>query len=270
MIQNQPVSFIDEKEVQEIIYQLTPSKKVGDLDISNIERKLSENPVIDSVNVYLKLNGDLNLHIVQRIPIFRLSKKGQSFYVDEKGAEFPISKGYSYSCMLVSGNVDKEEYPMLIRLIEKINKDNFSKNFFVGISKVGRDYYLITNNGDYRVEIGNLENIDFKIDGFRTFVEKYLIYQTPHKYSKISVKYDNQVVTTLRREFVADLPEEKEPPPKPKQEKKAEEVKKEERPKEPQKQEEKKKEESKPKEEKPKTEKPKVEKQKEIKKENKK
>lgn len=75
MIQNQPVSFIDEQDVKEIIYQLTPSKKVGELDISNIERKLSENPVIDSANVYLKLNGELNLHIVQRIPIFRLSKK---------------------------------------------------------------------------------------------------------------------------------------------------------------------------------------------------
>lgn len=177
-----------------------------------------------------------------------------------------MSVGYSHPCILVSGNVEKEEYPMLIQLVEKINRDNFSKNFFVGISKIGRDYYLITNNGEYRVELGNLENIDFKINGFKTFVEKYLIYQEPHKYSKISVKYDNQVVTTLR-EAVEDLPEvsskpkpEKEEEKPQKEEPSKEQVKKEEK-REVKKEEkkEKSKEESKHKPKKPKPEKPKEE-----------
>ncbi len=48
-----------------------------------------------------------------------------------------------------------------------------------------------------KVEIGDLDRIDFKVKGFKTFVEKYLVYQAPEKYSKISVKYDNQIVTTL-------------------------------------------------------------------------
>lgn len=275
MIQNQPVSFIDEQDVKEIIYQLTPSKKMGDLDISNIERKLSENPVIDSVNVYLKLNGELNLHIVQRIPIFRLSKKGQSFYVDEKGIEFPVSRNYAYPCMLVSGNVEKEEYPMLVELVKKIERDPFSKNFFVGINKIKRDYFLVTNQGDYKVELGDLENIDFKINGFKTFVEKFLIYQDPKKYSKISVKYDNQIVTTLKgeneeknspkEEIIKPKEEERKP-----EEKRVEEKKPEEKPAEikPKKEEKSKKEEEKPKKEKTKEDKKQVEakKEKELKK----
>ena len=32
------------------------------------------------------------------------------FYVDGKGTEFPISKNYSFPCMLVTGDVDKSEY----------------------------------------------------------------------------------------------------------------------------------------------------------------
>lgn len=96
------------------------------------------------------------------------------------------------------GKVDEEEYPHLISLIKSINADNFSKNFFIGIEKLGRDYILLTNDGNYSVELGDLENIDFKIKGFKTFVEKHLIYQPPQKYSKISLKYDNQIVTTLR------------------------------------------------------------------------
>ena len=113
--------------------------------------------------------------------------------------EFPASKNYSYQCMLVSGKVNPEEYPMLVELVKIINRDDFSKNFFVGISKKGNDYYLMTNDGNYVVELGRLENLGFKIKGFKTFVEKYLIYQDQMKYSKISVKYDNQIVTTLRK-----------------------------------------------------------------------
>lgn len=199
MLQKEPVFFINDKIVREIIRRENPTNRIGDLNILSLERAIRAMPMVDSANVYLKLNGQLNLDISQRIPIFRLSKKDQSFYVDEKGVEFPASNNYSYQCMLVSGKVNSEEYPMLVELVKIINRDDFSKNFFVGISKKGNDYYLMTNEGNYVVELGRLENLGFKIKGFKTFVEKYLIYQDQMKYSKISVKYDNQIVTTLRK-----------------------------------------------------------------------
>ena len=199
MLQKEPVFFINDKIVREIIRRENPTNRIGDLNILSLERAIRAMPMVDSANVYLKLNGQLNLDISQRIPIFRLSKKDQSFYVDEKGVEFPASNNYSYQCMLVSGKVGSEEYPMLVELVKIINRDDFSKNFFVGISKKGNDYYLMTNDGNYVVELGRLENLGFKIKGFKTFVEKYLIYQDQMKYSKISVKYDNQIVTTLRK-----------------------------------------------------------------------
>lgn len=198
MIQNEPVLFVDEKDIREIVKKTTPSRKIGDLDIPQLERKIRALPMVDSANVYLKLNGELNLDIVQRIPIFRLEKGDKSLYVDEKGVEFPLSNGYSHACMLVSGKVEKSEYLDLIKLVQKINSDQFSRNFFIGINKRGRDYFLMTSDGNYKVELGDLENIDFKIKGFKTFVEKYLIYQDPKKYTKISLKYANQIVTTLR------------------------------------------------------------------------
>ena len=199
MLQKEPVFFINDKIVREIIRKENPTNRIGDLNILSLERAIRAMPMVDSANVYLKLNGQLNLDISQRIPIFRLSKKDKSFYVDEKGVEFPASGDYSYQCMLISGKVSSEEYPMLVELVKIINRDDFSKNFFVGISKKGNDYYLMTNEGNYVVELGRLENLGFKIKGFKTFVEKYLIYQDQMKYSKISVKYDNQIVTTLRK-----------------------------------------------------------------------
>ncbi|KMQ69695.1 cell division protein FtsQ [Chryseobacterium sp. FH2] len=201
MNEKTPVYFIDEKDIREIVKKENPSGKVGDLNIPALEQKINALPAIDSANVYLNLNGKLNLDIKQRVPVFRLNNNGKDFYVDEKGVEFPISKTYSHPCMLVTGNVKKDEYQKLAELVEKIDKDDFSKKYFIGISKDNDDYNLLTSEGNYKVEIGDLDNIDFKVKGFKTFVEKFLVYQDPQKYNMVSVKYQNQIVTTLNPYF---------------------------------------------------------------------
>lgn len=196
-----PVYFIDEKDIREIVKKSNPEKRVGDINIPELEKKLNQLPAVDSANVYLNLNGNLHLDIKQRVPAFRLNKNGNDFYVDGKGTEFPISKNYSFPCMLVTGDVDKSEYIKLAELVNKIDRDEFSKKYFIGISKEKENYNLLTSQGNYKVEIGDLENINLKVKGFKTFVEKHLVYQEPEKYTKISVKYDNQIVTTLNPYF---------------------------------------------------------------------
>lgn len=196
-----PVYFIDEKDIREIVKKSNPGKRIGDINIPDLEKKINLLPAVDSANVYLNLNGNLNLDIKQRVPAFRLNKNGRDFYVDEKGTEFPISKNYSFPCMLVTGNVDKSEYVKLAELVDKIDRDEFSKKYFIGITKENGGYNLLTSQGNYKVEIGDLEKINLKVKGFKTFVEKHLVYQEPDKYSKISVKYDNQIVTTLNPYF---------------------------------------------------------------------
>jgi len=199
--ESEKVYFIDEKEIRNLIKKSNPTKKIGDIDIPALEKKISRLPSIDSANVYLNLNGRLNVDIVQRVPVFRLNKNGNDFYVDRKGNEFPVSRIYSHPCMLVIGNVKKEEYIPLAELIDKINQDPFSKKYFIGISKVKKDYNLLTSEGNFKVEIGNLENIEFKVKGFKTFAEKFLVFQDQNKYNKVSVKYDNQIVTTLNPRY---------------------------------------------------------------------
>ena len=196
-----PVYFIDEKDIKEIVKKSNPERRIGDINIPELEKKLNKLPAVDSANVFLNLNGNLHLEIKQRVPAFRLNKNGNDFYVDEKGTEFPISKNYSFPCMLVTGDVDKSEYIKLAELVDKIDRDEFSKKYFIGISKEKENYNLLTSQGNYKVEIGDLENINLKVKGFKTFVEKHLVYQEPEKYTKISVKYDNQIVTTLNPYF---------------------------------------------------------------------
>ena len=195
------VYFIDEKNVQEFIKKFNPTKRIGDIDIPTLEKEVNKFPSVDSANVYLNLNGNLNVDIMQKVPVFRLNRNGANFYVDAKGNEFPISKIYSHTSMLVTGDVKRGEYIQLAELVDKINKDEFSRKYFIGISKEKNSYHLLTSDGNYKVEIGDLDHIDFKVKGFKTFVEKYLVYQQPEKYTKVSVKYENQIVTTLNPKF---------------------------------------------------------------------
>ena len=194
---NTPVYFIDEKDIRDIVKKQNPNGTVGGVNIPELEKKLNNLPAIDSANVYLNLNGKLNLDITQRVPSFRVNYQGKDYYVDQKGIEFPISRNYSHPCMLVTGKIDPEEYIALADLVEKIDKDDFCKKYFIGITKEKGNYNLLTSDGHYKVELGNLENIDFKIKGFKTLVEKFLVFHDPQKYKKISVKYDNQIITTL-------------------------------------------------------------------------
>jgi cell division protein FtsQ len=195
------VYFVDNKEIQQIVKQNNPSLKIGNLDIPKIEKLINNLPSIDSANVFLALNGALNIDIKQKVPAFRLTKKGETFYVDAMGNEFPLSNNYSLPIMLVNGNVDKKEYVDLAKLIKKIEQDPFSKKFFIGITKEKGNYFLLTVEGNYKVEIGDLERVDFKIEGFKTFMEKFLVDKNPNTYSKISLKYENQIVTTLNSNF---------------------------------------------------------------------
>lgn len=198
---SQPVYFIDEKDVREIVRKSNPSGIVGEINIPELEKKLNSLPAVDSANVYLNLNGNLNLDIKQKVPAFRLTKGDEDFYVDENGVEFPISKNYSFPCMLVSGNVPREDYTSIAELVQTIEKDPFGKKFFIGISKEKGGYNLLTSQGNYKVEIGDLDNIPLKVKGFKAFVEKFLVYQQPEKYTRVSVKYSNQIVTTLNPHF---------------------------------------------------------------------
>jgi hypothetical protein len=56
--------------------------------------------------------------------------------VDEKGVEFPISRTYSHPCMLVTGNVQPDEYEKLAELVEKLTKMISVKNILSESQKI--------------------------------------------------------------------------------------------------------------------------------------
>ena len=75
MLQKEPVFFINDKIVREIIRKENPTNRIGDLNILSLERAIRAMPMVDSANVYLKLNGQLNLDIAREFLFFGFQKK---------------------------------------------------------------------------------------------------------------------------------------------------------------------------------------------------
>ena len=106
MIHDEPVYFVDEEDIRNIVTQSNPSKKIGNIDVSALKMKITQLPMVDSANVYLKLNGELNLDIIQRIPIFRLKKLNKE--VCSLGEAFERIKQKDFDILLTvgAGNID--------------------------------------------------------------------------------------------------------------------------------------------------------------------
>ncbi len=195
-----PVYFISQKEIVNIVKKQNPRGKIKDINIPKLEREVRAFPAVDSANVYLNLSGRLNVDIKQKVPIFRLkNSKEEVVYVDEKGNSFPMNTNFSYECILVMGDVQPSEYKTLVEFVNTINKDEFYKKYFIGIEKKNNSYYLFTIDGNFKVELGELSNVDFKLKGFKTFMDKILIREKMDKYSKISLKYNGQIVATRNK-----------------------------------------------------------------------
>lgn len=193
------VYFLDEKQIKDFVLSQIPTNTIQYLDIALLEKKINSFPSVDSANVYVSLNGNVHVEVMQRVPVFRLSRGEDTFYVDTNGEEFPVSKHYTHNVLLVSGDVKREEYPRVIELVSKLRSDDFSNRYFIGVIKDKGGYYMLTHDGHFKVELGELQNIGFKIDSFKIFMEKYLSGQPSDKYSKISLRFSNQIVTTLRK-----------------------------------------------------------------------
>jgi len=95
----------------------------------------------------------------------------------------------------VSGLNDDSNLLELLVLLNKIDEDNFLNKEVTSIHRKDNKEYLMTvRSGDYRIDFGNLTEIDEKIKKLKAFYGKAFLDSTIQKYKTINIKYHNQVV----------------------------------------------------------------------------
>ncbi|MCT7903647.1 Uncharacterised protein [Candidatus Ornithobacterium hominis] len=190
--------FITEKVVKEILgetHRDFPKMAMKSVEINRMEENLKKNPFIKNAEVFLENNGFLHTNIQQEKPIARVNTGKEQFYITQEGKRIPLSQHYSTQVMLVDGPVDSADFALISELVQKINEDNLLKNLIVGTHKNSRNsFILLPADGGYVLDLGNLENVDRKLDNFKVFYREFLAVSDSIPYKRFNLNFINQIV----------------------------------------------------------------------------
>lgn len=218
--------FISETDVVDVLKKENikiENKRLDSVNIHYIENILQHhNKSIRHAEVYRTVYGELGISIEQRQPVMRIiNQNGDSYYIDKNGQVMPLSKKYTAHVIVVSGYLNEpyidhvgenmklrmgkdekssgEIIPDLFKLVIAINNSKFWLSQFeqIYVNSKG-DIELIPRVGNHVIELGNVENLNEKLENLEAFYKQGLSRYGWNKYRTISLKYKNQIVCTKR------------------------------------------------------------------------
>lgn len=167
------------------------------LDLNQLEATLNANPIIEFAEVYVSVAGNLSAKVKQKTPIARVVATDTSFYIDTNGGVMPLSKNYTERVPIVTGKVKKNNLKRVFKMATKILEDEFLKKHVVQIHQnENNTISLKLRQTNFIVELGNLKDLDKKINNLKVFYVKAIKDKTLDKYSKVNLQFGNQVVCT--------------------------------------------------------------------------
>lgn len=182
-------------------------KKLNELNTDSIELQIEKHAAVLNAEVYtllakdnLEYKGILGVKIKHREPLVRIISSSGNYYLDKFAGKIPSSTNYSANVMVITGDFT-EDYAKdkLLPLAVYINKNNFWKSQIEQIHVEKNGNILLTPLvGNHLIELGNAENYEVKFRNMKAFYEQVLVHNNWNKYSRISLKYENQVVAKKR------------------------------------------------------------------------
>lgn len=195
--------FISREAVNKLLIQNNESvtnMAKEKLVLSALEHTLNANKMIQNADVYVTIDGRLNVKIKQKTPIARVSG-ASSFYIDIEGEAMPLSPVFSARVPLVTGTVNKEKLTDAYALAMYIYKDEFLKKNVIGIHQSGNSFDMRFRIEDFIVKVGAVNNLDTKFNNLKAFYQKASKDNTLSAYSTVNLEFKNQIVCTKKASY---------------------------------------------------------------------
>jgi cell division protein FtsQ len=225
--------FIEKEDIRDMLGQMQEDtfqhQKISEIDLLDVERKLSENPYVAGAEVWFEQAGILRVEITQRVPLLRvIHSNGVSHYLDIKGENMPLSGTFTARVPILSGALDatysepvetgnistiagQAEVPFKGDEADIFWKDvssfaNYLKaDEFLSaqIEQIHRNpsgtIELVPKVGDHIIHLGRLEGFQEKLQKLKTFYREGLNYTGWNNYSRIDLDYDGKVFVTKKK-----------------------------------------------------------------------
>lgn len=192
------------------------------IDVYFLERLLYTNPWVSKAEVYMSIQGTVEIEIEQRQPILRIIREeGDSYYMDAAGRLMPWSGDYTPRVLLASGRIsEKWEDWKQHSMEEIINNDTLKTqtlldDFYsmaqfiladefwsaqveqIYVNQMG-EMELIPKAGEHRILFGTSDQMAEKFSNLRALYEEGLNHTGWEQYDTLNLKYRNQVVCTKK------------------------------------------------------------------------
>lgn len=181
------------------------SKRLDKINGEVIEAAIEKHPAIKRADVYKLVvkneegggyKGVLVIKVKNREPVLRIINSGSNYFMDKEGKKFPGAAAYAKRIMVTTGSVsEKFATEQLLPFVEYIDDSDFWSAQIEQIHVEQNGNVLLSPLvGGHVIEMGDLENYETKLRNLKAFYKQVLAENNWDKYSKVSVKYNNQVV----------------------------------------------------------------------------
>lgn len=196
-------------------------KSFDELNVSNIEQILAQNPYVSSVHVYPVGDSVLNVDMRQRDPVLKVYNMHQTFFqIDEDGVEMPVNLKYPARLRVLTGFLPYAPvYGLNVRdladtsrqvalrtafaLNEFLRKDPFWDAMFEQIFlNEKQEFELVPKVGGQLVKLGriaSLADLESKMERLWLFYQYGIGDHGWERYSILDLRYEGQLVATRRR-----------------------------------------------------------------------
>lgn len=216
-------SFVTEADIKEILYSKGDSVVGGSLaslPITTYEKLINSHPSIRSSEVYTRLNGTLSVNVEQRQPVVRIiTARGESFYLDSEGFLMPLSQNYTARVPVATGQIHDDTYKLkdtslrnpsdslastttlddIYKLVMFIRQDEFwNAQIQQLVVDEKAEVTMIPRVGNQEIALGQVNDLESRFRKLWIFYQKGLNRTGWDQYSKINLKYRDQVICTKR------------------------------------------------------------------------
>ena len=201
--------FVDEQDILSLINGQQGNligKELIHIDLKNIELRIETNKFVKDAQVFNDLTGNLLVRISQNRPIARVVREPEGgFYISSDASVLPLSNKFSSRVMILTGAYanrlttsflqKSEEGKSIMKVLEFIHKDEFWKSQIVQIdfNRYG-EMTFYPQIGKQEIEFGKAVDMEAKFRKLKVFYKKILPVKGWNRYSRISLKYKNQIV----------------------------------------------------------------------------
>ena len=207
--------LVSAQTVKDSIYAAMPrlgATRVADVDCDRVVAAALNVPYIESAKASVSVSGRVVVKAVQRRPIARLFYGNRECYFDNTGHLFPISTMADCNVLVAGGNFGAQTARLSnpdslpVQMQELITVASFLDSHSDYLSLIDQVYsqsegnlYVVPKLADIVVELGDADNLDEKFTNLLAFYRNGMPRAGWNTYSRISLKYDGQVVCTKRK-----------------------------------------------------------------------